>query len=145
MGPRCTRSKWSECKANLRSWYTAQQVHRQETGDYSADASKIGFLPERGNRYLYAWRPFGIFTDDRELGGKAGILPDRSREPVPLSAIPVLVTGGLRLGVFGRCPGCAATAACVGQLDDDAQYDVWSISTEERVDLDGRPTCVWWT
>src|SRR5205085_6530335 len=47
------RSKQSEAKANLKSVFTAEKAYLQEKDVFSTDISKIGFSPERGNRYRY--------------------------------------------------------------------------------------------
>jgi len=47
------RSKQSEVKANLKSAFTAEKAYYQEHDQYSSCIRKIGFSPERGNRYRY--------------------------------------------------------------------------------------------
>ncbi len=47
------RSKQSEVKANLKSLFTAERSYYQEHDMYSEYIKKIGFNPERGNRYHY--------------------------------------------------------------------------------------------
>ena len=47
------RSKQSEVKANLRGAFTAERAYYSEHSAYSSCLSKIGFSPERGNRYRY--------------------------------------------------------------------------------------------
>ena len=47
------RSKQSEAKANLKSLFTAERSYYQEHDTYSTCIKKIGFSPERGNRYHY--------------------------------------------------------------------------------------------
>ncbi len=47
------RSKQSEVKANLKSAFTAEKAYYQEHDEYSSCIKKIGFSPERGNRYHY--------------------------------------------------------------------------------------------
>jgi hypothetical protein len=36
------------------------------------------------------------------------------------------------LGLRGACPHCEITVACVGNLDDDPDVDVWTASSENR-------------
>ena len=48
------RSKQSEVKANLKSLFTAERSYYQEHDTYSECIRKIGFNPERGNRYHYS-------------------------------------------------------------------------------------------
>ncbi len=47
------RSKQSEVKANLKGAFTAEKSYYQEKDTYSSCIKKIGFSPERGNRYRY--------------------------------------------------------------------------------------------
>ena len=47
------RSKQSEVKANLKGLFTAEKSYYQEKDTYSSCIKKIGFSPERGNRYRY--------------------------------------------------------------------------------------------
>ena len=47
------RSKQSEVKANLKGLFTAEKAYYQEKDTYSSCIKKIGFSPERGNRYRY--------------------------------------------------------------------------------------------
>ncbi|MFZ5444881.1 MAG: prepilin-type N-terminal cleavage/methylation domain-containing protein [Myxococcota bacterium] len=47
------RSKQSEVKSNLKSLFTAEKSYHQEKDNYSICIRKIGFTPERGNRYHY--------------------------------------------------------------------------------------------
>ncbi len=47
------RSKQSECKSNLKALFTAERAYYQEKDVYSSCVRKIGFSPERGNRYSY--------------------------------------------------------------------------------------------
>jgi type II secretory pathway pseudopilin PulG len=48
------RSKQSEVKGNLRALFTAEQSYYQEKGAYTECIRKLGFAPERGNRYHYS-------------------------------------------------------------------------------------------
>lgn len=47
------RSKQSECKTHLKAWYTAQKAHYADANAYEPTLSRVGFAPERGNRYAY--------------------------------------------------------------------------------------------
>jgi type IV pilus assembly protein PilA len=48
------RSKQSEVKANLKSLFTAERSYYQEHDTYTECIRKMGFNPERGNRYRYS-------------------------------------------------------------------------------------------
>jgi type IV pilus assembly protein PilA len=47
------RSKTGEVKANLKGFYTSEKAYQQEHDTYDSDMLKVGFNPERGNRYTY--------------------------------------------------------------------------------------------
>ena len=48
------RSKQSEVKSNLKGLFTAERSYFQEHDTYTTCIRKMGFNPERGNRYHYA-------------------------------------------------------------------------------------------
>lgn len=48
------RVKQSEAKANLRALYVAQAGYFHEKDRFTQCLRRAGFLPERGNRYMYA-------------------------------------------------------------------------------------------
>jgi len=60
------RSKQSEVKSNLKAMFTAQQSYKQEHDVYSICVRKIGFSPERANRYYYK-----VNTTDGNLPAEA--------------------------------------------------------------------------
>lgn len=141
-------SKESECRTNLKAIYVGQRSLRDERGMYARTFAGFGFQPEYGNRYLYlldrSWRvaerqdadvPMAFDSDATAIGPD----PRRTTETsVSLRAkLPVSVEG--ELGVRGDCDAgtCGFTAACIANLDDDETPDVWTISTEPTVDLDG--------
>ncbi|NDC79489.1 MAG: prepilin-type N-terminal cleavage/methylation domain-containing protein, partial [Chitinophagia bacterium] len=47
------RSKQSEAKTNLKALFQAEKSYFAERDTYSNDMQTIGFIPERGNRYMY--------------------------------------------------------------------------------------------
>ncbi len=47
------RSKQSECKSNLKALFTNEKSYKQEKDVYTICVRKMGFNPERGNRYYY--------------------------------------------------------------------------------------------
>jgi type IV pilus assembly protein PilA len=139
------RSKQTECKANLKGFFVAEKSYFGEKERFSEDLAEIGWVPERGNRYAYFVTTKGEIADPTDMKSRAGhagrIAPDTERFPdVPtklLLATQPTVTGG-RLGLTGTCPQCSIAAACVGQLDSDDTFDVWSISTVDRQGPDGQ-------
>jgi type IV pilus assembly protein PilA len=110
------RSKQSECKYNLKLLFTAEKVFFQEHDRYTTSAKDLDFRLERGNRYGYL------------LGDV--LQPDLQKYPklreVSAADVPFAV------GVFGKCPDCTFVGACGGNIDDDPELDIWSISTAER-------------
>src|SRR5436309_14721317 len=63
------RSKQSEAKANLKAIYTAEKAYFQEKDTYSNEVGRIGFAPERGNRYAYD------LDATRTLDNRTGTVP----------------------------------------------------------------------
>lgn len=108
----------------------------------------IDFQPEYGNRYLYVLAP-GWRVAERYDGGvpipldlqASGVGPDTRRTTetsVSLRAkLPPFIEA--EVGVRGDCDAgtCGFTAACIANLDDDETPDVWTVSTEPTVDLNG--------
>ncbi|WP_426754148.1 type IV pilin protein [Myxococcus sp. Y35] len=137
------RSKQWECKANLRAFFDAQRSYHAEHGAYALTISKVGFIPERGNRYAYftAVGPVAARdTAEASVGEDAvGIGVERSRDerirPVTLEGLPSWVTR--QLGVVGACPECQLTMACAGNIDVDDTLDIWLVSTKTLTDLEG--------
>ena len=140
------KAKQAECKLNLRTLYSAEQLYYAERAAYSPKAAEVGFSPERGNRYAYLLSLDGPLED---RSGQAASNPQTATRigadahrfnaldtQRMLVALPSLA-GGARPGVAGACPKCDFTAACVGQIDDDGTYDVWSVSTRSRTGPDG--------
>lgn len=137
-----SRAKQSECKSNLKAAFVAEKSLFAERDAYSVHLAELGFLPERGNRYLYLFNARGPVL---EPGGPVdathvGVGPDTARHP---DANAITYRGQLpadldaELGVHGDCPDCDVTIACVGNIDNDDTLDVWSVSTRERVDKEG--------
>jgi len=135
-----------ECKANLKAWYTAERAFFYEKERYSTSVAEIGFRPERGNRYLYLDDVRVAFTDrstEKDVGTPrdTGFQPDLYKfgpdVGIPIRDLPSRLAGGVPLGMKGKCPDCEITALCMGQLDKDPTYDLWSISTEKRIAPDG--------
>jgi type IV pilus assembly protein PilA len=132
-----SRSKQSECKANLKGAFTALKSYEMEKGAFSVHPAEVGFSPERGNRYLYAFSAGGPIAanggapaaDAEGVGADTLRFPDVSNEALR-AGIPAALRA--TLGVQGMCPECAVTVACAGNIDNDTTVDVWSISTGDR-------------
>ncbi len=119
-----SKSKQSEAKSNLKSVYTAERSYFSEKDTYSDDATKIGFSPEKKNRYMYVLSASNVI--DADLAVAPGFM-----RAAYLAAIPAgLVT---QAGVHGTCPDdCSITSVAVGNIDNDSTLDVWSVSTADR-------------
>jgi type IV pilus assembly protein PilA len=114
-----SRSKQGECKVELRRIYQAQVAHFDEKKGYADDFNALGHMPD-AVRYTY-FIGMGAPKGPKQKGAKA----------VALDQLPAL-EGGVVVGVEGECPDCTFTAACAGNVDNDADIDVWSISTAQR-------------
>ncbi|MFP2907611.1 fimbrial protein [Pyxidicoccus sp. 3LFB2] len=129
------RAKQAECKQNLKAWYTAQKAHSIEANAYEPAIGKVGFMPERGNRYAYFAGPGPIESRDQSRAepteGAVAVNVDTFKfntlTPLSLKDLPQDVVD--RLGVSGQCPDCNITLACAGNIDQDEALDVWVIST----------------
>lgn len=139
-----SRSKAAECKANLKAAFIGAKLNFEEHDAYSPYVRDAAFSPEPGNRYLYVFDATGPLQEPGgpAVDGAVGVGPDTRRHP---SASPAAYRAAIppdlvaELGVRGTCPDCTFTAACVGNIDNDATLDVWSISSKDRVDADGLP------
>ena len=142
------RARAAECKSNLKAWYALQRRHFQDTKTYEPVFAKVGFAPERDNRYAYfAGRgPMEVRETARSEvpEGAVAIGADTFRFPelrfIGVDALMPPVRA--RLGVSGECPACDITLVCAGNTDGDATLDVWVLSTGplDLHDLDGEPT-----
>ena len=119
------RSKQSECKANLKSAFIAEKSYFAEHDAYDAHPSVVGFSPEKGNRYLYAFAD----GDGTSVGADTVKFKEISNEKL-FDGIPAAVKA--ELGLHGKCPDCSITIACAGNVDNDPTVDVWTISTLDR-------------
>jgi type IV pilus assembly protein PilA len=133
------RARQSECKANLKAFYSAARMAKEESGT-PPDLSKLAFSPERGNRYAYfiGRGPMEDRSGPQATGteGAQGIGMDTVRFPQlrPLAFEDLPPDVASQVGISGVCPDCELTAACAGDVDNTPSDspDVWSISTRER-------------
>lgn len=114
-----SKSKQGECKVELRRIYQAQVAYFADKNAYAGDFNALGHTPD-ARRYTY-FIGMGAPKGPSLAGTKA----------VSLDQLPALA-GGNVIGVEGECPDCTFTAACAGNVDSDADIDVWSISTAAR-------------
>jgi type IV pilus assembly protein PilA len=130
------KSKQSEVKFNLKAAYTAQRSYFIEEDTYAETIDEAGFYPERGNRYRYVFsaRSDSLLPGSPDGGTHNGVLADPRHSPdnpALLAAIPRALLG--EAGLHGKCPeACDFTVVAVGNIDGDADVDLWSISTKER-------------
>jgi type IV pilus assembly protein PilA len=133
------RARASEAKSNLKAAFVAEKSYFVEKDVYSETVEKMGFAPERRNRYLYLVSTTGdLLVQGAPDGGEhAGVFADEvGTSPKPdnrliLSSIPSTLLGevGVKCEADG---GCDVTVVAAGNIDSDATIDVWSISTKER-------------
>lgn len=128
-----------ECRATLRTILGAEDAFFSQAQRYSVHPAEVGFAPAPGNRYLYLFAPKGELTRRDEVASppiteSVGYGPDTRKRNVLLEDLLVKLPRELRdlTGLEGECPKCELTVLCVGNLDDDADLDVWSISTKDR-------------
>ena len=144
------RSKQSEAKANLKSLFTAQRSWYQEHDSYDQFVHKIGFNPERGNRYAY-WNGSAAKVEDRSVAPAKIATDDQGVTVDTLKYASALGTGGTYLGtvmtwapsaggaspptkdpggVVGSCPVCEFSGVAIGNIDNETTgVDAWIIGS----------------
>lgn len=134
-----TRPRHAECRTNLRSAYTAAKAYYGDHDKFPASFDAMGFWPEPGIRYVYAMSPRPVLTDLSTNPPRRGVTGIMSAKSVTISESQLLAqlsmpfAGGAVPGVYGS----EFVAVCVGNIDEDATLDVWSISTMDRKASDG--------
>ena len=153
------RSKQAEPKANLRGAFTAERAYYSEHSSYSSCFTKIGFSPERGNRYRYtvnstprADETCGTTEDRSTVAGvslasdgdiladafKYGVAvgPANAAKPAPayVPSTPAGTTIVVQNDLVGVVPATDDPAgsfgvAAHGQIDADPNLDLWYISS----------------
>ena len=150
------RSKQSEAKANLKAIFTAQKAFFAENDRYSEEASRIGFAPERGNRYAYR---LAACNKTEERGTNAQVVPTANCIGVDTAryggTLPVPVAKGTpgtvsyvnprvaiteTYGVFSSANSASIaefTADAIGNIDNDEEVDWWFIASAQSTILAG--------
>jgi type IV pilus assembly protein PilA len=153
------RSKQSEVKANLKSLFTAERSYYQEHDTYSECIRKIGFNPERGNRYHYvvnntanneacgtaelradaagvtASTDGAVLADTFKFGTGAGITAANGAVAVTYAPVAPFGSGIIPVndlvGVTPAAPDPNGTfgGAAQGDIDSDVNVDIWYISS----------------
>jgi hypothetical protein len=141
-----------ECRHTLKQIAQAEERWFSAHSAYSTDPVELGFFPKRGNRYSYflaasgPLQPRSTVDPPRPERGTAGIEADTFQFPEQRAyaqgELPALLDGAV-VGVAGTCPRCSFTAACVGNVDEDATLDVWSVSSKLRVKAGGETVGGW--
>jgi type IV pilus assembly protein PilA len=133
------RAKQSEAQSNLKALYTSQKAYFQEKDTYSSSVAKIGFSPERGNRYQYNLNGTGSQNTDNRTGttpstspGADGIMIDTFKFPnaysdAPLVSLKCGTNANVVTGALGSFVGSAQ-----GNDDNDSTTDQWTISSYSR-------------
>jgi type IV pilus assembly protein PilA len=114
------RSKQSECRMNLKAMYTGQKSYFAEKNAWGKSFEEIGFQPERGNRYSYFLNSDAVYPVDSTR------FPKESAEAHGME----LTQQHLRPGANGD----KLLMACVGNVDNDAVLDVWTIDENGTLD-----------
>jgi prepilin-type N-terminal cleavage/methylation domain-containing protein len=153
------RSKQSEVKANLKSLFTAERSYYQEKDAYSECIKKIGFNPERGNRYHYSVNQAGdteacdnvedrsdapgtqtntdaeVNADTFKYGTGAGIKAVAAKAatvtytPVAPSGTNITVVANL-VGITASYDSNASFGGSAwGDIDNDTDADIWYVSS----------------
>lgn len=128
-----------ECRSTLRSIMGLEFAFHSQQLRYTTHPHELGFAPSTGNRYLYLFDQVGAVTRRDELpspspAASVGYGPDTRKRGVTVeSLLPRFPPQALAmLGLEGDCPDCQLTVGCIADLDDDAQVDVWTISSKDR-------------
>lgn len=128
-----------ECRASLRSITGLEFAFFESAQRYSQHPAEVGFVPSQGNRYLYLFAPEGQLTRRDDLPSPplreaVGYGPDTRKRGVLLEDLLLKLPADIRAmtGLRGECPHCEVVIACVGNLDDDDDVDVWTVSTADR-------------
>jgi type IV pilus assembly protein PilA len=115
------KSKQSEAKTNLKAVFTAQRAYFGEKDRYGSSFDKIGFQPEKGNRYTYTMGAATIGTDTARFSAPGAIEGNFSVTGPATSTVT---------GVQGSCPSCVFAATAHGNVDNDSASDSWVIASD---------------
>jgi type IV pilus assembly protein PilA len=134
------RSKQAEAKTNLRALYELEQAHQMEFAIFTTSVLRLAFNPERGNRYEYLLQNSGTLDDRTSttastLTTATGIMVDVFRYGTQATtSIPAQSACDVAFVSPGPV-GAQFTALAIGNIDDDPTYDIWSISSQSRLQL----------
>jgi len=159
------KSKQAEVKGNLKAAFTCERAYYQDKSTYTSCNMKIGFAPERGNRYRYTLNTTtrvdetcnttesratasgtslptdgDILADTFKYGTGPGITAANAAPPAPTYApsVPSGTTLTVQNDLVGVVPNVADAAGTFGigaqgDIDNDAQLDLWYLSSVSSV------------
>jgi len=130
------KSRQGEAKANLGAIYTAIESFRNEYGTYTTDLSVIGWLPSGAPRYNYGFQVDNFDPAGLLVPRGAGVSPGMNSTDVLPGAVLTYMThsDGVTVLTAADLPATAAvavadfTVGAVGNLDNDATTDQWTLS-----------------
>jgi type IV pilus assembly protein PilA len=147
------RSKQSEAKANLKGMFTTQKSWFQEHDEYSNSVHRIGYSPERGNRYAISNGAYGVGSGEDRSKAPAGVATTDASISVDTfkfttipqwpaasaaTVAPGWIAGGSGIaspaspgGIAGTCPTCEFSSYALGNADNDASIDSWYIGSTD--------------
>jgi len=139
------RSKQAEPKANLKALFVSQRSYFSERDTFSSSMSDIGFIPERGNRYMIA---SGGTSLSSRASAAENVVPTDTGFSVDTykgyTAITTAATTNITAAANATSAGTCgvATTGCVvvgntgafecvaaGNVDNDATIDTWAVSS----------------
>jgi type IV pilus assembly protein PilA len=139
------RSKQAEPKANLKALFVAQRTYFSERDSFSSSMSNIGFIPERGNRYMIASGGSSLSSRsaaaENVVSTHTGFAVDTYKGYAAItSAATTNITAAASATSAGTCTiadvGCVATgnngafeAVAAGNIDNDTTIDSWAVSS----------------
>ena len=134
------RAKQSEAKSNLKALYTSEKAYFQEKDTFSSSVAKIGFSPERGNRYQYNLNGTSSQNADNRTGttptttaGADAIMIDLFKFPTAYrDALLAPMKCGLAPAVKTGTVDGSFVAGAQGNIDEDRPVDQWSIASFGR-------------
>lgn len=122
------RVRQLECRETLATLHAAQVRLYAQHKRYATRLSELDVKIPRGRDIvrLAAEGPLDEFGQ----GLDEARFPTLSSKAID-EALPKLVRG--EVGIHGECPACSVTMLCATELDGDAEVDVWTVSTIERL------------
>ncbi len=139
------RTRQSEPKTNLKTWYQSQISYFSEKNTYTENYYDTGYSPSNGNRYAYRFGATCTFEVRNAVNittpfGANCISIDLRTNPLapisyPTPAIAATFSGTgpdpSVPGLGGTCPDCNIAAVATANVDTEVVgVDTWLISTK---------------